>query len=62
MNESEMERNAAPAPDEQATEQDRPEEKSAQAGKATTAPPDEIKGCAVDTIQDDDGRYLEPPD
>ncbi len=71
MNESEMERGAVSAPDdEQAGEQTRseevrsarPEETSAHAGKPTTAPKDRVEGCALDTIQDDDGSFMEPPD
>jgi hypothetical protein len=70
MNESEMERSAASAPDEQASEQTRseevrsarPEETSAHGGKPTTAPKGRVEGCALDTIQDDDGSFMEPPD
>jgi hypothetical protein len=71
MNESERERNAAPAPDDgQAIEQARseevrsarPEETPSEEGKATTAPKGRVEGCALDTIQDDDGSFMEPPD
>jgi len=71
MNESEMERSAAPAPDdEQAGEQARSEEvrsarteeTSTQGAKFTTDSKDRVEGCALDTIQDDDGSFMEPPD
>jgi hypothetical protein len=38
------------------------EQPSTPGGKASTVPPGEVKGCAADTIRDDDGGYLEPPD
>ena len=42
---------------------DRPEGLPSSLGeKASTAPSEEIQGCAPDTIRDGDGNYLEPPD
>ncbi len=38
------------------------EQPSTTGGKASTVPPGEVKGCAADTIKEDDGAYLEPPD
>jgi hypothetical protein len=38
------------------------EQPSTTGGKASTVPPCEHKECASDTIQDDGGAYLEPPD
>ena len=71
MNESERERSAASAPDdEQMSEQARseevssarPEETSPRGVKFTTDSKDRVEGCALDTIQDDDGSFMEPPD
>ncbi len=48
--------------DEQAS-QDARSESVTSGGTATTAPKEEkIERCAVDTITDCDGNYLEPPD
>jgi|GEM_PF-6583113 hypothetical protein len=42
---------------------DEPDEQpSTTGGKASTVPPGEVKSCSVDTIQEDGGAYLEPPD
>ena len=71
MNESEMERSAASTPDdEQVSEQARsaevgsarPEETSPQGVKFVTDSKARVEGCALDTIQDDDGSFMEPPD
>jgi len=71
MNESELERSATSAPDdEQASEQTRseevrsarPEETSTQGVRFATDSKDRVEGCALDTIQDDDGSFMEPPD
>jgi len=71
MNESERERSAASAPDdEQVSEQARseevssarPEETSPRGAKFATDSKDRVEGCALDTIQDDDGSFMEPPD
>ncbi|WNG49699.1 hypothetical protein F0U60_40465 [Archangium minus] len=35
---------------------------SSPGGKANAGPEDQIEGCAMDTIKDDEGNYLEPPD
>jgi hypothetical protein len=51
---------------EQAAEENRssqPEaEPSGPTGKASTTRPDQIEGCAADTIHEGDGNYQEPPD
>lgn len=51
---------------EQAAEEDRSTQPETApdipAGKASTAPAEQIVECSADTIEDSDGNYLEPPD
>ncbi|HEX8440255.1 hypothetical protein [Archangium sp.] len=71
MAETDTKQDAPAAGDERVPQEDTPSEEaraaqshavpSTLAGKAT-ATEEEIAGRAQDTITDDDGRYLEPPD
>ena len=61
-----------PTPDEASSLAVRPDEAAGEAweaadapsagGKATTRKKEDVAGCALDTIEDAEGHYLEPPD
>jgi hypothetical protein len=63
MTEPKKERDALMAPGGEQASQDARSESATSGGTATTAPEvGKIERCAVDTITDCDGNYLEPPD